>query len=147
MPGGGVDPPAVSARTRHLVHAFLALFVVCGVATFEVLPFSGFRLFSERRGDERASWQLRAVDDEGAELPIVLGDLPLSYRGTTLLLDGWSGRSAAERDGICRAWSGPLRASGVAVAEVRIYRVVTSLRPDGPPPTRRLAYTWARGPA
>ena len=138
MPDG---TPAVPARTRHLVHLFLAVFLVCGIGTFEVFPFSGFRLFSELRGDERTSWQLRAVDDDGREHAIVLGDLPLSYRKTTLLIDGWDDRPAAERDAICDAWTGPFRDAGVVVTEVRIYRVVASVRPGAPPPERRLAHT------
>ncbi len=141
---GASGAPAVSARTRRFVHLFLAVFVVCGLGTFEVFPFSGFRLFSELRDDERRSWQLRAVDDDGTEHPIVLGDLPLAYRKTTLLIEGWQERTPAEQDGICDAWSGPLRANGTAVREVRIYEVVASVRPDGPPPARRLAHTCGR---
>ena len=146
MPGAVADPPEVSARTRHRVHVFLAVFVVCGIGTFEVLPFSGFRLFSELRGDERVSWQLRAVDDRGREFPIALGALPLSYRKTSLLIGDWEDLAPQRRDDICDAWAGPLRRSGVVVASVRIYRVVESLRPDGPPPERRLAYTCGGDP-
>jgi hypothetical protein len=138
--------PEVGAGTRRFVHLFLAVFVVCGIGTFEVLPFSGFRLFSELRGDDRRSWQLRAVDDDGDEHAIVLGDLPLSYRKSTILIEGWEERSREERDEICEAWSGPLRASGVEVRAVRIYRVVASLRPGGGAPDRRLAYTCGRHP-
>ncbi len=144
MAGAPTGSPVVSARARRFVHLFLAVFAVCGIATFEVLPFSGFRLFSELRGDERQSWQLRAVDDAGDEHPIVLADLPLSYRGTTRLLERWRDLSVDRRDEVCAAWSGPLRTSGVRVAEVRIYRVTASVRPDGPPPERRLAHTCAR---
>ena len=144
MSGAPAGSPAVSARTRRFVHAFLSVFLVCGFATIEVIPFSGFRLFAELRGDERRSWQLRAVDDAGDEHPIVLGDLPLAYRKSTLLIDGWDDLDADRRDEVCRAWSGPLRASGVVVEEVRIYALVTSLRPDGPPPERRLAHTCGR---
>ena len=141
MDGAPTASPAVSAATRRFVHLFLAAFLVCGVATFEVFPFSGFRLFSQLRGDERESWQLRAVDDQGAERPIALGRLPLSYRKTSLLIGSWEDLSPARRDAVCDAWAGPLRASGITVTEVRIYRVVQSVRPDGPPPERRLAYT------
>lgn len=144
MSGAPAGAPAVSAPTRHLVHAFLVVFLVCGFATLEVFPFSGFRLFSQLRGDERESWQLRAVDDEGQERSIVLGDLPLSYRKTSLVIGDWEDLTPGRRDAICDAWAGPLRASGVTVTEVRIYRVVQSVRPHAPPPDRRLAYTCGR---
>ena len=143
MAGAPAGSPAVSARTRRFVHLFLAAFVVCGVPHLELLPFSGFRLFAEPRGDQRRSWQLRAVDDDGEEHPIVLGDLPLSFRGTSRLIDGWTDLDAERRDGICRAWSGPLRSAGVDVTEVRIYRVVTSVRPGAGPPQRDLAHICA----
>ncbi len=146
MGGASSGAPEVGAGARRFVHLFLAVFVVCGIGTFEVLPFSGFRLFSELRGDERRSWQLRAVDASGSEHPITLDDLPLSYRKTTILIEGWEDRSGEERDAICEAWSGPLRASGVEVRSVRIYRVVASVRPGGGAPDRRLAYTCGRRP-
>ena len=104
-----VREPDVSPLTRHLVHAFLLVFAVTGVAHLELYPFSGFRLFSELRGEERTSWQLRAVDAEGEEVPISLGDLPLGYRQTARLIPGMDDLSADERDEICDAWAGPLR--------------------------------------
>jgi hypothetical protein len=134
------DGPAVSAWTRRLVHLFLLVFAVTGVATLELFPFSGFRLFSELRPAERQSWALRAVDEAGDEIPIRLADLPLGFRNSTTLLRGFEDLSSAERDEICDAWAQPLRERDVSVVGVRIYSVVQSVRPDGPPPTRTLAY-------
>ncbi len=134
------EGPAVSAWTRRLVHLFLLVFAVTGVATFELFPFSGFRLFSELRPAERQSWALRAVDEAGDEIPIRLADLPLGFRNSTTLLRGFDDRSSAERDEICDAWAQPLRERDVPVISVRIYSIVQSVRPDGPPPTRALAY-------
>ena len=133
-------PEDVSPRTRHLVHAFLLVFAITGIAHIELYPFSGFRLFSELRDDERLGWQLKAVDDEGEEIGIDLDDLPLGYRHTARLIPGMAHLSADERDAICDAWVGPLRARGIHVVRVRIYRTVVSIRPDGPPPERRLEY-------
>lgn len=141
MQGGSPGAPAVPPRTRHLVHLFLAVFVVCGIGTFELFPFSGFRLFSELRGEERLSWQLRAVEVDGDERPILLADLPLAYRKTTSLIPQWDDLPPSERDGICDAWTQPMRDDGIVVTEVRIYRLVASVRPDGPRPERTLAYT------
>jgi hypothetical protein len=141
----GRDPaadcgPPVSSRTRHLVHLFLLVFAITGIAHIELYPFSAFRLFSELRGDERHGWQLRAVDDEGEEIGISLGDLPLGYRQTVRLIPGMADLSEDERDEICDAWAGPLRARGIDVVRVRIYRTVASVRPDGPPLERTLKY-------
>ena len=134
------EGPPVSARTRRFVHLFLLVFAITGVAHLELFPFSGFRLFSELRPAERQSWELRAVDETGGEIAIRLGELPLGYRNSTTLLRGFAGLTAVERDEICDAWAAPLRDRGNAVVSVRIYSVVQSVRPDGPPPTRALAY-------
>lgn len=135
------EPPVpVTRRTRRLVHLFLLVFAVTGVAHLELFPFSGFRLFAEVRSDERVSWQLRAVDAAGDEHPIRLGALPLAYRNTSLLLLEFPSLDAAERDAICNGWAQPRREAGEAVAAVRVYRVVEGVRPGSPPPTRTLAY-------
>ena len=122
------------------MHVFLLVFALTGVAHLELYPFSGFRLFSELRGEHRTSYQLRAVDDEGDEVGISLGHLPLGYRQTARLIPGMADLSQAERDEICDAWAGPLRERGVDVVGVRIYRVSGSVRPDAPPPKREIAY-------
>jgi hypothetical protein len=139
-------PASVSARTRRAVHLFLLLFALTGLAHLEVFPFSGFRLFSELRSDQRVSWQLRAVDAAGEESPIRLSDLPVGYRNSTKLLPGFADLPAGERDAICDAWAGPARASGQEVTEVRVYQVVQGVHPDAPPPERRLAHTCGASP-
>jgi hypothetical protein len=133
------EGPAVSRATRRLVHLFLLVFAVTGVAHLELFPFSGFRLFAELRGDERHSWQLRAVVD-GDEVPILLGELPLGYRNTSTRLRTFDELDTRERDAICDDWAQPLRAGGTTVEAVRVYAVVQHVHPGGPPPERRLAY-------
>jgi hypothetical protein len=134
------EGPAVSRRTRLLVHLFLVVFAVCGVAHLELFPFSGFRRFSELRPAERQSWQLRAVDAAGEEIPIRIGDLPIGYRNTSAQLRHFEDRSQAEQDAMCDAWAEPLRASGTEVTSVRIYSVVQGVRPNSPAPVRELAF-------
>lgn len=132
--------PDVSPRTRHLVHAFLLVFALTGVAHLELYPFSGFRLFSEVRGEVRTSWELRAVDDTGREVAIDVDRLPLGYRQAKRLIPTMSRLDEDERDALCDAWATPLRDQGIDVDRVRIYRTVASLRPDGPPAERTLLY-------
>jgi hypothetical protein len=135
-----VHEPDVSPLTRHLVHAFLAVFAVAGIATFEVYPFSGFRLFSELRGEVRTSWELRAVDDTGREIEIDIDRLPLGYRQAKRLIATMPHLDDEERDALCDAWAMPVREQGIEVVRVRIYRTVANVRPDGPPPERTLQY-------
>lgn len=134
------DGPAVTARTRRLVHLFLLVFAITGMAHLELFPFSGFRLFSELRPAVRHSWELRAVDEAGDEVPIRTADLPLGYRSSTLLLRDFDDMSPAARDEVCDAWATPLRDAGTVVVQVRVYSVVRGVRPGAPPPERHLAY-------
>ena len=140
------DEPAVGRWTRRCVHAFLLVFAVTGVAHLELFPFTGFRLFSELRPQERHSWQLRAVGPDGDETPIRLSELPLAYRNTSTLLLDFDDLTQDGRDAVCDAWAQPRRDGGAVVTGVRIYAVVGSVRPDGPPPQRRLAYECGGGP-
>lgn len=128
----------VDPRTRRGVYGFLAVFAILGVAHLEWFwPFTGFRLFSEVRHADRGSWSIVAVDAAGDESTVRLGDLPVAYRTSTRLLPHFDDMAADERDEICAAWV----QDRDDVVEVRIYAVVTRLRPDAPPPTRTLAYT------
>jgi len=140
-----VHEQTVSSRTRHLVHAFLLVFAITGLAHLELYPFSGFRLFAEVRGDVRTSWQLYAVDAEDHEIPLVLEELPLGYRQSWRLIPHLDERPRAERDAICDAWTVPLREEGHDIAKVRVFRTVASVRPDGPPPERTFRFECGSG--
>jgi hypothetical protein len=140
-----VDDGAVSPRLRRAVHLFLLVFAVTGIAHLELWPFTGFRLFSEVRTAEREGWAIVAVDHDGGERPIRLAELPVAYRNTTRLVDGFERRTDLERDAICDAWTHVVRARGGDVDHLRIYAVVDSVRPEGPPPARTLAYECGSG--
>ena len=128
------------------MHLFLAVLLVGGVAHLEAFPFSAFRLFSELRPSVRQSWELRAVDADGAETPIRLAELPLGFRNSTTLLRDFPHLTTAERDGVCDAWAQPRRDAGHRVAGVRVYEVVDDVRPGGTAPRRRLAYDCGTSP-
>ena len=140
-----VHEPEVSPLTRHVVHAFLLVFAITGVARLELMPFSGFRLFSELRSDERTAWQLRAELRDGHEVPIDLGELSLGYRQTTRLIPAMEDMSDSERDAICEAWAGPLRDEGTEVAAVRVYKTITLLGAEDRPPERSLLFECGGG--
>lgn len=138
-----VEEPEIPRWTRWFVAGFLGVVVLCGLARLEVFPMSGFRLFSAVRHDVHQSWQLRAVRED-VETPIVLADLPVAYRNTSYILGDFDDMSASERDAVCRAWAKPARDRGEVVDAIRVYRVSTPLRPDGPPPTRQLRWECGR---
>lgn len=122
------------------MHLFLLAFAITGIAHLELYPFSGFRLFSEVRGDQRTSWELRAVDEQGQEIPIDVDELPLGYRQAKRLIPTMADLDRRDRDELCDAWATPLREQGVDVVRVRIYRTVASVRPGGASAARELQY-------
>jgi hypothetical protein len=135
---------AASPRVRRALHVFLLLVAVCGLAHVEAWPLTGFRLFSESRSSEREGWVIAVVDAAGAEHILDLHDLPAGFQGTTRLIPGLVDASPARRDRACDAWAAPVRDAGRPVAEVRVYEVVESVRPGGPPAHRTLAFTCGR---
>jgi hypothetical protein len=142
-------PPASLVPSRWVrsgVHCFLAVFVLTGLLHLELFPFSAFRLFSELRPAERQSWQLRAVDSEGAEHRLDLAELPLAYRNSTRLLLDFPDLDPTERDAICDGWAAHGRAAGDDIVQVHVYAVTESVRPDGPAPQRDLAYVCGTSP-
>jgi hypothetical protein len=131
---------AASPRVRRALHVFLLLVAVCGLAHIELWPLTGFRLFSEVRQAEREGFEIVAVDPAGVERPIDLHALPAAFQGTTREIPALLRAGQHRRDEACAAWAAPERAAGRAVAEVRVYEVVESVRPGGPPAARTLAF-------
>lgn len=122
------------------MYGFLAVLVLCGVASIDAYPFSAFKLFSSLRTDERVSWEIVGVDADGDEETIELGELPAGYRTTTIVLRHFPSMEPAERDDVCEAWADGARAGGLEVEFVRVYERARTLRPDAPPAQRRLRW-------
>lgn len=128
--------------------AFLAAFVVCGLAGIEAWPLSGFRLFSHLRYEHQVSWAAATIGADGTESPIRFGLLPRAQRGFVLVMRDFPAASPREQDAICGAWADAVRRTGRAVIAVRIYQVEWDLLPreDGraaSPVKRTLRYTCA----
>jgi hypothetical protein len=130
---------------RPTLYGFLAVVLACGLLSIEAWPLTGWRLYHERRGEVRSSWQIVAVDPEGGESTIHLGSLPLGWHNTSKLIGEFDDMASAERDAVCAAWALPARRQGgdAAVAQVRVYRVRGTLGADPPDRTRQLRWTCA----
>jgi hypothetical protein len=133
----------VARWVRPALYGFLAVFLSFGLLSIEVWPMTGWRLYHERRGRERVSWQIVTVDAEGGEETVHLGALPLGWHNTSKLIGEFASMDADERDAVCDAWSLPAREAGASVEEVRVYRVRSTLRAD--PPDRRRELEWTCG--
>jgi len=142
-PGAG-STEMPSRTTRAFVLGFLGIFVVCGLASLEVWPLTGWHLFSRLRTGREPGWQVTLVDPAGVERFLPFADLPLSYRGWSHVAAGLGSRSPEERRRVCRAWAdAAARLGGPTVAGVRIYATGATGRP-GPPP-RSLRYSCSPG--
>jgi hypothetical protein len=143
-PGSRDD--TVPPRLKWFVRAFLAAFIVCGLAGIEAWPLTGFRLFSHLRHEQVVGWERTAVDAQGLERAINFGGLPSGYRSFVLVVTSFRSKPEDERDAMCRAWMEGLRRLDHMAVAMRIYELDQSLGPrsDGRPtsaPHRTLLVT------
>ena len=130
---------------RWFVGAYLAVFVVCGVAGLEAWPLTGWRLFADARQARQPGFQAVTADRAGRETPVPFADLPAGYRGDVQVLKGFAALPAGRQAAVCQAWAEAVRARGGEVAEVRVYQTVTDVSrragDRGAPPERTLRFT------
>jgi hypothetical protein len=139
----------VAPWARRFVWTYLALFVIAGLFGLEAWPLTGWRLFADARSARQLTWQAVTVDGAGRERPIPFASLPVRYQGNVQVLKGYPGLPPKRQAAVCDAWADAVRATGVQVRQVRIYRleVDVSRRAGrrGAPPRRSLRYTCRDG--
>ena len=149
--GPAAQPAPAPRWARWFVGAFLALFVVCGVAGLEAWPLTGWRLFADARQARQPGFQAVTVDRAGRETPIPFRDLPVGYHGDVQVLKSFGGLPRDRQAAVCQAWAEAVRTRGGEVAEVRIYQTVTDVSrrvgDRGAPPDRTLRFTCRPGSA
>ena len=134
---------------RRFVAAYLAVFLLCGLAGLEAWPLTGWRLFADARQAVQPGWQAVTVDRAGRETPVPFRDLPAGYQGYVQVLKGFPGLAPDRRVAVCRAWAEAVRARGGEVTAVRLYQTETDVSRRvgrrGAPPSRTLRYTCHDG--
>jgi hypothetical protein len=148
-PAAAADPAPAPRWARWFVGAFLAAFVLCGIAGFEAWPLTGWRLFADARQARQPGFQAVTVDPAGRETPIPFRDLPAGYQGNVQVLNGFADLPAVRQAAVCQAWAEAVRGRGGAVAELRIYQTLTDVSARegdrGAPPARTLRFTCRPG--
>jgi hypothetical protein len=144
------SPPDQAPRwARWFVGAYLAVFVVCGVAGLEAWPLTGWRLFADARQARQPGFQAVTVDRAGRETPVPFADLPAGFHGDVQVLNGFAGLPRDRQAAVCQAWAEAVRDRGGEVVEVRIYQTVTDVSrrvgDRGAPPERALRFTCRPG--
>ncbi|HWD48021.1 MAG TPA: hypothetical protein VHM23_30665 [Actinomycetota bacterium] len=140
------SPPDQAPRwARWFVGAYLAVFVICGVAGLEAWPLTGWRLFADARQARQPGFQAVTTDADGRETPIPFRDLRAGFRGDVQVLKGFASLPSARQAAVCQAWAREVRARGGEVAELRIYATVTDVSDRAgdraASPTRTLRFT------
>ena len=119
----------VPRHVKWFIRAFLAAFIVCGLAGIEAWPLTGFRLFSHLRHERAVGWERTAVEPGGSERAITFAGLPDGYRSFVLLVTSFPSKPKDERDTMCRTWVEGLRRLDRHAVAMRIYRLDQSLVP------------------
>jgi hypothetical protein len=149
QPAAPPDAAAAPRWARRFVAAYLAVFVVCGLAGFEAWPLTGWRLFADARQPVQPGWQAVTVDRAGRETPVPFRELPVGYQGHVQVFRGFPGLPPDRRVAVCQAWAEAVRARGGEVAAVRLYQTETDVSRRvgrrGAPPHRTLRYSCRDG--
>lgn len=121
-------PRHAPSYARPFVVVLVTGLVACAVASVDAWPFTAWRLFSTLRTDKQRGWAATVAPRAGVERSFPIGRGGSGSRGFPFLMNGFTSRTPAERDAICRAWveegSSYLGRSPVTV---RIYATTTPL--------------------
>ena len=110
-----------TALVRAIVVLALTTLLVAGIATIELWPFTGWRLYSNTKGPTSGSYFAYRVDPAGEEHAVDYHDLPYAYARAPYILNKFPRLDASRRDALCSALAQGEREEGRPVAAIRVY--------------------------
>lgn len=117
-------------RARFVTYGVISSIVICCLLGLEWWPLSGFRLFSAIRTEDQISWEMTTVNRNGAETPVNLADLPVSYWGAHHVIPELPTRSTQDQQAAVLAWLDGAHVTTGEVVSVRIYEVESQVPTD-----------------
>ena len=115
------DTDRVPAAARVFVLLLIGALVYFGWNAIEKWPFTGWRLYSEIKGDTAGSFFAYRRAPDGSVHVIDYGALPDAYSRAPYLLEKFDRRTEEERERVCDSLAHGERAEGREVDAIQIY--------------------------
>ena len=115
------DTDRVPAAARLFVLLLIGALLYFGWNAIEKWPFTGWRLYSEIKGDTAGSFFAYRLARDGSVHAIDYQELPDAYSRAPYLLEKFDRRSEEERERVCDSLADGERAEGRDVDAIQIY--------------------------
>lgn len=115
------DTDRVPAAARVFVVLLIGALLYFGWNAIEKWPFTGWRLYSEIKGDTAGSFFAYRLAPDGSVHAIDYQELPDAYSRAPYLLEKFDRRTPAERERVCDSLAKGERDQGREVAAIHIY--------------------------
>jgi hypothetical protein len=115
------DTDRVPAAARVFVVLLIGALLYFGWNAIEKWPFTGWRLYSEIKGDTAGSFFAYRLAPDGSVHAIDYQELPDAYSRAPYLLEKFDRRTEEERERVCDSLANGERGEGREVDAIQIY--------------------------
>jgi hypothetical protein len=119
--GTRTDPDRVPVLARVVALTLIGALGWFGWNAIEKWPFTGWRLYSNMKGNTAGSFFAYRLDPDGSLHAIDYRELPDAYSRAPYLLEKFDRRTDAQREAVCRAIAEGERGEGREVDAIHIF--------------------------